>query len=299
MLAASRENYDACIDHVEHTHGCNGIVAKIRLHHLRFNANGEPKVSELAKCLVNHAIAYAISARSRPALMTAQEAAHYMQEARKLFRVVNATAGTADLAGEAGELLLYFLLETVLQAPQVVAKIALKTNPLLEINGSDGIHMRWDPADGLVDIYFGESKLYTDVASALGAAFTSIENFHTAGMREHEYAMVTKFFNGIDLNVRKAVSDVLDTGKPGPGARVNHACLIGFDWSATAPTPAQALAAIEADYRRQYLAEAPRLCQLLQTRFDGCQRKHLRFEVFFLPFKSVQAFRDAFNAAME
>lgn len=313
MLSASRQNYDACIGHVVHQHTCTGVTATTRMHHLKFDANGQPKVTDLAKCLVNHAIAYAISARNRPPVMTPHESMRYAQEARKLFRVVTAPAGTADLAGEAGELLLYFLLEAVLEAPQVVAKIELKTNPVLEVNGSDGIHMRWHPTDNLVDVYFGESKLYTDVGAALTSAFNSMENFHANGMRDHEYAMATKFFKGVDDNVKAAVTEVLDTGKPGPGARINHACLIGYDWTAAGLTPSQALAAIESEYQQKYLAEAPRLHELLQARFAKCHKaenpctgtfckcqwKQYRFEVFFLPFASVQAFRDAFNKAME
>src|SRR5689334_17688976 len=87
MLSASRQNYDACITHVAHQHTCSGVTATMRMHHLKFDANGQPRVAHLAKCLVNHAIDYAISARHRPAAMTAQEGARYMQEARKLFRV--------------------------------------------------------------------------------------------------------------------------------------------------------------------------------------------------------------------
>lgn len=299
LLTASRQNYDACIGHVDHLHTISGVTARMRMHHLKFDANGQPKVDALAKVLVNHAIDYALSSRNRPALLTAQEAAKYMQEARKLFRVVAAPAGSADLAGEAGELLLYFLLETVIGAPQVVAKIELKTNPALEVNGSDGIHMRWHPTDNIVDVYFGESKMYTDVGAALTNAFSSIEQFHATGMRSHEYSMVTKFFKGVDANMKTAVADILDTGKPGPGARVNHACLIGYNWTANGLSPGQAVLAIEAEYRRQFLAEAPALHQRLQGRFDNCQHKQYGFEVFLLPFTSVQAFRDAFNAAME
>lgn len=299
MLSASKQNYNACLDLVQHDHSLAGVTATMRMHHLRFNANGQPKVNELAECLVRHAIDYAISARNRPATMTAQEAAQYMQEARNLFRVVAAPSGTSDFGGEAGELLLYFFIETVLEAPQVVAKIELKTHPALEVNGSDGIHMRWHPEDNVVDVYFGESKLYTDVKAALTAAFDSIEKFHTNGMREHEYPMVTKYFKGVDNNVKAAVKDVLDSGKPGPGARVNHACLIGYDWTANGLTSKQTLATVEAEYRKQYLADAPRLHTLLQHRFNKCQQTAYRFEVFFLPFTSVQAFRDAFAKAME
>jgi hypothetical protein len=313
MLSASRQNYEACIGHCQHQHAIAGVKATTRLHHLKFDANGQPKVRDLANCLVQHAIDYAIASRNRPATMTPQEAVKYTQEARKLFRVATAPQGTADLAGEAGELLLYFLLETVMRAPQVVAKIELKTNPRLEINGSDGIHMRWDPTDRLVDVYFGESKFYTDVGRALTESFKSINKFHADGMREHEFAMVTKHFKGANANVKDAVANMLDAGRPGPGARVNHACLIGYDWTATGLTPGQTVEAMETEYSRQFLLQAPLLNDKLQRRFVKCQNgsnpcesepcqcqwKQYRFEVFFLPFASVQGFRDAFNAALE
>lgn len=298
MLSVSRQNYDACIGHVEHQHTCSGVTATTRMHHLKFDANGQPKLADLAKCLAEHVMEYAVSSRNRPSLRTSQDWAKFHNEARRLFRV-NATArGMADLSGEAGEMLLYFLLEAVLGAPQVVAKVELKTSPQMEVNGSDGIHMKWNAADNCVDVYFGESKLYTDVGAALTSAFDSIEKFHASGMREHEFAMATKHFKGVEGPLKEAVKNMLDTGKPPPDARVNHACLIGYDWTASGLTPAQAQAAVEAQYQLKYLAEAPRLHSLLQTRFDNCQRKQFGFEVFFLPFTSVQAFRDAFHTAM-
>lgn len=312
MLSASRANYAACLDHVTHQHTCTGVTATTRMHHLQFDANGLPKLDALAHCLVNHAIDYAISAQNRPEKLSAQQAARTMQEARKLFRVVRSPAGTADLAGEAGELLLYFLLEAVLGAPQVVAKLELKTNPLLEVNGSDGIHMRYDPNDTVVDMFFGECKMYTDIGTALTSAFTSIASFHANGMRDHEFSMVTKHFKGADTQVRAAVTALLDKGSPGAGVRINHACLIGYDWDASVASPQQASTAIAQAYRQQYLQDAPRLHSLLQNRFDSCQDtnhqcqatpcrcqwKRYRFEVFFLPLASVQAFRTAFQSAI-
>lgn len=313
MLSASRQNYDACIDHVGYHHTFANIHVTTRLHHLRFDANCQPKVQALAECLADHITSYAVSSRNRPILETDQQWNKFVRETRALFRVNALARGMPDLSGEAGEMLLYFLLETVLQAPQVIAKVELKTNPAMEVNGSDGVHMRWDSADGLVDVYFGESKLYTDVGTALTNAFDSMAKFHANGMRAHEYTMVTKFFKGADNHVKAAVAEVLDTGRPGPGARINHACLIGYDWMPSGMTPGQALAAVEAEYRRQYQLDAPRLYDMLQRRFDTCQRdtgrcqvspcdcqwKQYRFEVFFLPLASVQVFRDSFNAAME
>ncbi len=299
MLSASKANYDACISHVDHAHTCTGVRATTRLHHLRFDPDGQPKVDALAKCLAEHIMEYTVAARNRPVLRTTQEMAAFHNAARRLFRSNAMARGAVDRSGEAGEMLLYFLLEAVLQAPQVVAKVELKTSPAMEVHGSDGIHMRWDSVDQVVDVFFGESKLYTNVGDALASAFASIETFHARGMREHEIAMVTRHFKGADDNVRRAVAEMLDSGRPASGARINHACLIGYDWQNLGHTPTTALAALEAEYRRQYLEDAPRLHRLLQVRFDDCERRQYGFEVFFLPFTSVQAFRDAFSRAME
>lgn len=313
MLSASRQNYEACIGHVQHQHTCAGVTATTRMHHLKFDPNGQLKVEALAECLADHITAYAVSSRNRAVKQTEQDWAKFVRETRRMFRVNALARGLPDLSGEAGEMLLYFLLEAVLQAPQVVAKVELKTNPAMEVNGSDGIHMRWDAVDNCADVYFGESKLYTDVGAALTNAFESIEKFHANGMRQHEFAMATRHFKGVDDRLKAAIREVLDSGKPPPDARINHACLIGYEWTASGLTPMQAQAAAEAAYQQKYLAEAPRLHLLLQNRFEACQRssnpcggapcrcqwKRFRFEVFFLPFASVQAFRDAFTTAME
>ncbi|MFI4915865.1 MAG: DUF1837 domain-containing protein [Phycisphaerales bacterium JB060] len=298
LLSASRDNYDACINHVDHECSCTGVTARTRLHHLNFDPNGKPKVEALAKCLAEHIMNYAVSSRNRPVASTLQDWARFHNETRRLLRVNAKARGLVDLSGEAGEMLLYFLLETVLDAPQVVAKIELKTNPAMEVNGSDGIHMRWHPQDQVVDVYFGESKLHADVGSGISSAFDSIYKFHANGMRAHELAMVTKHFKGADPHVKAAVEQILDTGKPGHDARINHACLIGYDWEAEGIGHGQAARGVEQEYRKQYLLQAPDLHTKLQNQFDSCKTREFGFEVFFLPFASVQFFRDAFKEAM-
>ncbi|MBI5433283.1 MAG: DUF1837 domain-containing protein [Planctomycetes bacterium] len=298
LLAANRANYDACLDHIDHQDSCGGVVARTRLHHLKFDPNGQPKLHALARCLAEHVIEYATSARTRPTPQSSQEWTALVNETRRMFRVNTQERGLRDLSGEAGEMLLYFLLEAVIGAPQVIAKLELKTNPALESNGSDGIHMRWDESDGVVDVYFGEAKLHKSLSSAISDGFDSIEKFYSNGMREHEYALVTRHFKGVDTSLRLAVADILNTGKPGPDARVNHACLFGYDWSAIAATPGTAVEVLVSEYRRQYLEQSPKLHARLQKHFESCSWKQVRFEVFFIPFESVQAFRDAFAKAM-
>ena len=51
-------------------------------------------------------------------------------------------------------------------------------------------------------------------------------------MYEHEFNMVTKHFKYADENVRNAVSKFIVNGEVGEDARLNHACLVGYDLDA-------------------------------------------------------------------
>ena len=299
LLSVCKKNYDDCVDTVTHQQAIRGVTATTRLHHLKFDGNGQPLITALAEYLYEHIIGYCIAARNRPETLSLLNATRLTKEAKELFRNPIATNDDPDETGEAGEMLLYFLMEAVLGAPQVVAKMELKTNKAMEIHGSDGIHMACNPIDSMVDVYFGEAKLYQDIGAAMTSAFKSIEAFHTADMCRHEFKMVTKHFKHADLSVQTAVTDLLRDGVPTQNVRVNHALLIGYNWDGFNGLPQQPVRKLVAEFQARYVADAPRLHELLQKRFESFAHKHLRFEVFFLPFTKVQDFRDAFNKALK
>lgn len=299
FLSACQNSYNKCIDVVEHQHSITGIEATMRLHHLKFDGNGQPMIEVLACTLYRHIIDYCLAVQNRITPLTSKEAARLTKEARKLFIHPTNTPDNPDTTGEAGEILLYFLLESVLGVPQVVAKMELKTNPNDELKGSDGIHMCWNEKDKLVDLFFGEAKLYQDVGGAITAALESIDKFHDNGMHQHEFSMVTKHFKYADANVKKAVTQLLELGVPTGDIRINHACLIGYNWKEYGRIPKMAVAALTDEFRKRYLADSQNLHALLQKRFNTFQKTHLRFEVFFIPFPTVQEFRDAFNKALD
>jgi hypothetical protein len=299
FLSASQQSYNKCIDVVEHQHSISGVEATMRLHHLKFDGNGQPMIAALAETLYHHIIDYCLAVQNRTTPLTSKEAVKLTKEARKLFIHPTNTPANPDTTGEAGEVLLYFILESVLGVPQVVAKMELKTNPNDELKGSDGIHMCWNEKDKLVDLFFGEAKLYQDVGSAITSALKSIDTFHDNGMHQHEFSMVTKHFKYADANVKNAVAQLLEFGAPTGDIRINHACLIGYDWKEYGSLPKMASVALTDEFRKRYLADSKNLHEHLQKRFDKFQKKHLRFEVFFIPFPSVQEFRDAFNKALD
>jgi hypothetical protein len=299
LISASETRLLKYVGHLEGAHSLNGIEGTTHLHYIRFDGNGEILLGGLAELMYQHAIDYCISARDRPTSLTAPEAARLTKEARKLFIHPPASVEDPDQTGEAGEMLLYLLMETILKAPQVVAKMELKTNPSLEINGSDGIHMAWNEADSIVDVYFGESKIYQDLGGAMSAALKSIDAFHEKDLCRHEFLMVTKHFKHSNSKVRDAVGELLTDGVPSSGVRINHACLIGFNWKDYTDIFSCPGSSRLDELKAKYANDAQRILSICETKLASFKNKHVRLAVFFMPFRNVQELRDAFNHALD
>lgn len=122
LLEAQSGDYEAVFSHIEHEIACDTPPAsKIRLHFVRADASGEPRFRELARVLARYITLYCFKAERRKDLSEPQHNELHMQ-ARDLFR-------RAAKSGQVGELLIYFLLETVVHAPQVLKKMLMTTNP--------------------------------------------------------------------------------------------------------------------------------------------------------------------------
>jgi hypothetical protein len=290
-LQACTERYTACLDCLEDTHNVPGVTATARFHHLKLDANGRPRWEDLAKNLGNHILYYCFSTRRRSEARNDVELMELRREARQFFR-------DKSRAGEAGEMLLYFLLEAVLRAPQVVAKISLKTNPSMETFGSDGIHMRWHEADGVLDLFFGEAKLYRNLGRAATEAVRSIEKFHEKGMEDFELRMVTRHFKHVDSPMKDSVLAYVNRGTATETVRINHACLLGYNWDGYEKLPEGRMEEMIATFRDRYRTRLEGIRSTVNRQFGHFSQQRLRFEIFILPFVSVDDFREAFLEAL-
>lgn len=297
--SVEKADFSTCLDVIEHSHQISGIDTTLRFHHFKFNANKQPMIKALANTLYSYIIDYCLSAKNRNEKLSNRQAAILTKEARKLFRHPEITDESPDKTGEAGETLLYFLMEAVLDAPQIVAKMELKTNHKDEVKGSDGIHAKWNDELNIVDFYFGEAKLYKKVASAIDSALQSISDFHDIKMYEHEFSMVTKHFKYADESIKEQVSNLFIHGEAGSGVRVNHSCLIGYDFNGYETCSGKNHIEIEKNFRDLFINDSIRITSLLQNKFDKFNKKHLAFDVFMIPFPSVVEFRNAFNEALD
>lgn len=218
--------------------------------------------------------------------------------ARALNTFIRAQAAT-DRSGEAGELLLYLLNEWILEAPQVVAKMSLKTSRDMHVFGSDGIHAKFVPETRQLIIYTGEAKLHADIGGAIRSAVGSIGKSLAPDKIKHELNLVRRdlSLSGLPAGAREALLGYLNPMNENSNLRIDAiACLIGFDF---------------AGYTRLGGAEDAEqiFCSLAQ---DELRRASLHFaqamagaglqdrmvELFLLPLPSVADFRILFSESI-
>lgn len=136
------------------------------------------------------------------------------------------------------------------------------------------------------------------MSSAMDSALKSIDDFHTNEMYKHEFCMATKHYKYAKDEVREAVRNLFVSGEPGSDVRVNHACLIGFDWNGFDKINYCSITPVNEQFINELNKVMPQWINLLDEKFGRFNRKYLRFDVFFIPFPSVVDFRNEFNRAL-
>jgi hypothetical protein len=200
--------------------------------------------------------------------------------------------------GEAGELLLCLLTEWILDAPQILAKMALKTNPEMPVHGSDGIHVRFCAENNKLLLLWGESKLYTSVTEAIVSASESIKKSLQGTAVRHELSLVRRYidFSGLSDEAKKAIKSYLNPFDDRSNERVNViTCLIGFDFkgytSKSQFKHEDRESRFQIDLQTQLQKWAANISEMFQRHgVDG-----QRVEIFLFPLPSVAEFRKLFQ----
>jgi len=207
-------------------------------------------------------------------------------QARDLFRISNRS-------GQAGELLVYFLMETVLGAPQAIKKMPMTTNPKEERKGSDGVHLLWDGATGILEFMFAESKIWKSFSDALRDAFESMESFHDSRTKTHEVNAFTSGYSNLDPELQRRVLSYIE-GPDSAKSRYAQACLIGFNWDEYEHLDDKRRSEFIKEFETRYRDWGTGMKKSLNAQLQNFKHKQLRLEFFMLPFKDVEAFRDWF-----
>lgn len=181
----------------------------------------------------NAATSYALpkakiaEAKARDAKFNSTEAvAELVERAKRSF---------TDLAktGEGGEMLLYLLAERFLKFPQILCKMDLKTDEKMHYHGADGVYAGITD-DGVLKLYWGESKVYATAAEAITACLDSlapylIEEEHEGAERERDLLLLSDRADLTNENLTAALRKYFDRSSP-MSKRVRYCgvALVGF-----------------------------------------------------------------------
>ena len=232
---------------VSSSKGIDGTGAYFSCHMVRVNSSGKDRVQEIANFVSAKIIDYAIPKTKRReaqehlvATGSSDKYVALMKEAKSLFTDIKNS-------GEGGEILLYVFANAFLKIPQVLCKMPLKTNPQVHYHGVDGLHAKHDKDSNQLLLYWGESKIYSDLQQAFTDCFDSISNLllsdgSTGAPAERDLQL---FRDNIDLDnevLEKIVLSYLDPSDEN-NLRLVHCgiCLIGFDEEAYKNTTEEAI----------------------------------------------------------
>lgn len=294
-LEVTKTNFVACCSNINHSITVPSLIGDISFHYVKFDpTTKEPKFSHLAKALAKHIVRYCLSASTRQAVRSRVD---FVEDEGELFILARDYFRKIAGSGEVGELLLFFLLEAAIGAPQVVCKMELKTNPKDEIKGSDGVHIRWDEIGNHLDVYIGESKLYKDIGSAMSDALRSVEALYNEDRVDRELHLVTSHFKHLDDAFKAKVTAWLNRDAAPTDCHIIHSCLIGWDWSEYSRL-ANDRDALFVGFEEKYKDYCSNIQELLTRRFASFPHTQLSFHFLFVPFISVSEFREAFYRAL-
>lgn len=202
----------------------------------------------------------------------------------------------SDISGEPGELILFALLESERNAPQLINKMALKTAGQQHYHGLDAIHIKANGEN--IQMYYGESKLHKNRSSGINTAITQLEKFHNNPTDESfelnlisNNIDVSKFGDSVEL-IMKYLSPYT---KDKTNLSKTYAVFIGYDWDQLLPVNTVSIKSnLEETLKRQFLEEIKDIISACSTK---CQNSILkgRIDFFFIPFSSVEEFRTHFK----
>jgi hypothetical protein len=300
ILAGDPDELEVHLQLIERDVLIDGHRVKIHCHCLTVDGNGRVRPQRLAEFMRHSLADYAVprsqleKARARDIKFksTSAVAALHQQACRTITDLEN--------TGEGGEMLLFLLAERFLKLPQVLCKMDLKTDSHMHYHGADGVYAGVTN-DGILKLYWGESKIYNDATSAIRACIASLAPFlseadHQESSRERDLVLLSDKADLSDPKLTDAFKRYFDrTSKVSNRVEYCGIALVGFDASFYPADDAKAVAEAIADAARMELAK---WISSISNRLAAEKLDRFEIEFFCVPIPSADGFRSAFLEAL-
>lgn len=277
-----------------------GHSVKIHCHCLSVDGNGRVQPHRLAEFMRNAVVDYAIP---RSKLADAKARDHRFNSTEAVAELVErAKRSFTDLAntGEGGEMLLFLLAERFLKLPQILCKMDLKTDTRMHYHGADGVYAGVTP-EGVLKLYWGESKIYGNASAAIRACLNSLSPFliepdHEEAGRERDLILLSDKADLSNPVLTDALKNYFDKSSV-MSKRVQYCgvALVGFD----APFYPEANAkAVAEEIIKASRSELTGWSNSIGERLKVENLDQMEIEMFCIPLPSAEGFRAAFLKAM-
>lgn len=213
---------------------------------------------------------------------------------------VSAKSKAGAMLGEPGELILFCILEYMLQAPQIACKMSLKTSSQMPVHGTDALHIKYDTNDNKLILFWGESKLYKCLSNSFDSICESIFSFvKDRNQRKTEINIIRNYINIPDKKVAEEIIKYFDPyNEEYNNTKDVFACFAGFDSHLY-----DSLNTIEDDkvikyFEERYIARAEKAYKLFGEKINKNGINDFKYTLLLLPFKSIEEFRAKFFRRM-
>lgn len=278
----------------------DGHAVRVHCHCLAMDANGRVRPQRLAEFMRNAVVDYAIprskvaTAKARDAKYNSTEAvAELMERAKRSFTDLKNT-------GEGGEMLLFLLAERFLKLPQILCKMDLKTDSQMHYHGADGVYAGITD-EGVLKLYWGESKIYQDAGSAIRECLRSLAPMilqpdNEDAERERDILLLSDKADLNDPDLNEALRRYFDKSSV-LSKRVQYCglALVGFDAEFYPTEEAKVAAEDVIDASRAALGK---WSESIGERLNIEKLSHVDIQLFCIPLPSAAGFREAFIKAL-
>lgn len=295
LLRDDADTIAAYLSRVGSHHKIEGTNALCHCYTIAVDANGKVGVHELISLMIESVTSYAIPRKQIKAAFAAAGGKNsrllnnLKTEAKSLFTDLVKT-------GEGGELLLFVLAEAVLGLPQILCKMSLKSSSIHHYYGSDGVHATIDAGSGELLLWWGESKIYEDVTSAITECFKSLRPFlvepnSPGAARDRDMLLLRDRADIADPELENALRCYFIKDKK-ESRRVRYCgiALVGFECEAYKCSPKAIQKKVDETVKQELVHWQKHIGKRLLAEEIGAFDLH----VICVPFPSVDAFRRAF-----
>ena len=140
LIRGSKEELNAYLKQIICPTPIASTNSEIHGYMLRLDGNGRARTNDFAAFLSNKVIDYCIPPSQIKAAKEKDAKYNTTSNTLALGRMASDLFTSLPNTGEGGELLLYLLTQNILEIPQLLCKMPLKTNTEVHYHGADGIY---------------------------------------------------------------------------------------------------------------------------------------------------------------